>query len=111
VIGADRAFVEQRFHVTDQRVLDVIVAHDSRLAGFAGRGAHALGIGERGRHRLFAPDMLAGFEGRDRHVGMKLVGRCDRDHIDFRIGEQIAPIAVDLAKPNSDGLSCRRVRA
>src|SRR5690606_2156272 len=44
------------------------------------------------RHRLFAPDMLAGLQRLDRHLGMEGVRRSHRDDVDLRIVEEIAPV-------------------
>ncbi len=65
---ADRAFVEQLADVADDRVLDVVVAEHGDLAGRLGGGQHLFGVGERRRHRLFAPDMLAGGKRGRRHL-------------------------------------------
>ena len=72
--------------------LDVIVAEDRDPARGARRRRHALGVGERRRHRLFAPDMLARLERRDRHRRMQRVRRRDRDDVDRRIGDQRPPV-------------------
>ena len=93
VDGADRVLVEQLADVPDHRVLDVVVAEDRGLAGGAGGGQHLLGIGEAGRHRLLAPDMLAGRERGSRHFEMEPVRRGDRDHVDLRVGDDLAPVA------------------
>ena len=72
--------------------LDVIIAEDRDLARGARRRRHPLGVGERRRHRLFAPDMLARFERRDRHRRMQRVRRRDRDDVDSRVGDQRPPV-------------------
>ena len=77
---------------TDGRALDIIVAEDRDPTRCPRRRRHPLGIGERGRHRLFAPHVLARFERRDRHRRMERVRRRDRYDLDRRIGDQRPPV-------------------
>ena len=72
--------------------LDVVVAEDGDLAARPRRRGHALGVGERRRHRLFAPHVLARFERGDRHRRVQSVRGGDRDDIDGRVGDQRAPV-------------------
>ncbi|CAI2931734.1 protein of unknown function [Aminobacter niigataensis] len=90
---ADDLLVEQLADVADGRALDVVVAEYRCLARLAGGGGHGFGLCERRRHRLFAPQVLAGFEDGDGHLGMELVWRGQRDDLDLGIGDDSAPVA------------------
>ena len=107
--GADRAVGEQLADVTDDGVLDVVVAEHGDLAGSPGRRQHLFGVLQVGRHRLFAPDMLAGGKRCGRHLQMELVRRGDRDHVDLRIGDHLAPIAGCLLEAELGGLGLRQL--
>ena len=89
---ADRVALDQLVDEADGGALDVIIAEDGDAAGGARRRRHALGIGERRRHRLFAPYMLACFERRDRHLRMQGIGGGDRDDLDARVRDQRPPV-------------------
>ena len=78
--------------VTDGRALDVIVAEDGDPVRGARRRRHALGLFQRGRHRLFAPHMLARFERRDRHRRVQGVRGGDRDDLHARVRDQRPPV-------------------
>ena len=106
---SDRAFADQLADVTDDRVLDVVVAEHGDLAGSARRGQHLFGIRQVGRHRLFAPDVLAGGKCRGRHLQVELVGRGDRNDVDLRVGDDLAPIARRLLETELGGLGLRQL--
>ena len=89
---ADRVLVEQPGDVADRRTLDVVVAEDRDPAAGARRRRHALRVRERGRHRLFAPDVLAGLERGDRHRGVQAGRGGDRDDIDLRVCDERLPV-------------------
>ena len=82
----------------DGRILDVIVAKQRAASGVPGSCRHRLRLIERQRHRLLAPDMLAGFEKGDRHLAMDIVGRGDRHHIDAVILDELAPIGLGASE-------------
>ena len=89
---ADRASFQQRLDLPDHRVLDVIVAQRRDAPGGFGGVGHSARIGKARRHRLFAPDVLAGLERGDRHLRVELVRRRDRHHVDFRVDHQRSPV-------------------
>jgi len=93
VDGTDRALADQPPDMADHRILDIVVAHDRHPARPGGGVTHADRIGQCRRHRLFAPDMLAGFERCDRHLGVEGIGRGHRNHVDRWIGQEVAPVA------------------
>src|SRR5580693_6653755 len=86
--GADGALPQELADVPDGGALDVVVPEDSHLAATAGGLGYALGVGERRRHWLLAPDMLALFERGDRHWRVPGVGSGDRDDVDGRVGDE-----------------------
>ncbi len=88
----DGALAQERPDVLHDRVLDIVIAKDGNLAGALRRFQHPLGIGIGRRHRLFAPDMLAGFEGCNRHLGVELIGSGDGNDVDLWIGDQRPPV-------------------
>ena len=94
----DHVLVEQPADVPDRRILDVIVAKHRGPARGAGGRQHFFGLGEARRHRLFAPDVLAGLECCPRHFEVEAVGRGDRHDIDLWIGDDVAPVARRLAE-------------
>ncbi|MNE45182.1 hypothetical protein D3C80_1394550 [compost metagenome] len=103
---ADRAFVDQAADMADDGVLNVVVAHGRRFARPAGGIAHLYRIGKGGRHRLFAPDMLAGLKGGNGHFRVEGIRRGDRDDVDLGIGQQIAPVAGRAGKTELGRLFC-----
>ncbi len=107
---ADHALVEQLPDVTDCRILDVVVAeHGAALPEARACGQHLLGFGELGRHRLLAPDMLAGGERGARHLQMELVRRGDRDDVDLGVGDHALPVARRLLEAELGGLAVRQL--
>ena len=100
---ADRARGQQMADLPDHRILDVVVPKDRDATRHTRRIRHALRIGEAGRHRLFAPHMLARLERGDRHLGVELVGRRDRHHVDRRIVDQRPPIGPGPGKTELAG--------
>ena len=98
----DRALSKQLGDVADRGALDVIVAEDRDPAARARSPGHSLGLGERGRHRLLAPDMFARLERGDGHRRMEPGRRGDRDDVDLEDFETSAfQSAVAVSKPNS----------
>jgi hypothetical protein len=93
VDASDLPLVEDAADQPDGRVLDVVVAQGRDPAGGAGGRQHALRIGKPRGHRLLAPHMLAGLQGRNRHLGMEGVGGGDRHHVHGRIRHEGAPVA------------------
>src|SRR5947207_9680396 len=69
---ADVAGRDEMLCMHDGRILDVIVAKQRAASGVLGSCRHRLRLIERQRHRLLAPDMLAGFEKGDRHLAMDI---------------------------------------
>jgi hypothetical protein len=55
--------------------------------------------------------MLAGFERRDGHFGVKLVGRGDRDHVHLGIVDQVAPVAGRFLETQFVGAFLGKLRA
>src|SRR4029079_1346684 len=95
----------KRANVADGRALDVVVAEGGYLARLLRRRRHGFGLGEARRHRLFAPQMLAGLEYGDGHFRMELVGRGQRDDIDIRVVDDGAPVAGRLGEAELAGLA------
>src|SRR5208282_747325 len=89
---ADRAALQVLCDVTDCGTLDVVVAEDRDFAARARRRGHVLGVAERGRHRLFAPDVLARFKSGDRHRRVQIGRGRDRDDVDGRVGDNGSPV-------------------
>jgi hypothetical protein len=105
---ADRTLVEQFADVTDQRILDVIVAEDSHFSGGFGGGEHLFGVRQIGRHRLLAPDMLAGRQRRRRHLQMELVRCGDGDDVDLGVGHDLSPVTGGALEAELAGLRLRQ---
>ena len=55
---------------------------------------HRVGVGKRWRDGLFDDDVLAGFQGLDRHGPVQLHGKADVDQIDVGIVEQVSIIRI-----------------
>ena len=91
------------------RVLDVVVAERRDSAAGAGSGSHAFCLGKAHRHRLFAPDVLAGLERGDGHLGVEGIGRGHRDHRHLWIGDHVAPVAGGFFEAEFGGAACREV--
>ena len=66
--------------------------HDA-LAGLVVRGAHALGMVHRERHRLFLIHMLAGIERGHEMLAMQMLRRGDQHRVDRFVIQQ-PPIVV-----------------
>ena len=54
--------------------------------------------------------MLAGLERRDRHLGMELIRRGDRDDVDIRCGDGVAPVGRWTRRSRTRARVARRVR-
>ena len=50
------------------------------------------------RQRLFAVDVLAGFERGDRHVAMQMLGRHDNDRVDRFVLEHLVVVVVGVGR-------------
>ena len=70
-------------------------AHREDLLGLLGRLGDPAGLVDRVRHRLFAVDVLAGFHGVDRHLGVPVVGRGDQDDVDIFVVKDLAVVLGD----------------
>lgn len=53
--------------------------------------------------------MLAGLEGCNRHLGMKLIGRGDGDHVDLGVGDQRPPVGRRLLETEFTGTSLSKL--
>src|SRR5207249_565575 len=88
------------------------------------RGEHPGGLLGRHAERLLAEDRLAGFERRDRPLGVQAVRQRDVDRLDLRIGDELlvagdpardimlggpAPGARTVATPDRDGDAVARL--
>ena len=88
----DRAAGEKLGDVADRGTLNIVVAEYGDPAAGPRRRLHALRVGETGRHRLFAPYVLARFEGRHRQGRVQSIGRRDRNDVDRGIGNKRSPV-------------------
>ena len=79
------AAVDQGPGPQDWRVEGVAMANQEMNLRKAGGRDHGRAFVERDGHRLFDQHMLAGLRGERCVLGMKLMGRCDINHIDARI--------------------------
>ena len=50
--------------------------------------------------------MFAGFEERDRHLAVHIVGRGDRHDVDARIIDELAPVGLELRETIFRELAC-----
>ena len=78
----------------DHRVEATIVRDPQRHATGPAGGNHAIAFGEVHRHRFLAEHVLAGLSRRNRLLGMEANRRRHVHRIDFRIGQQVAPVRI-----------------
>ena len=95
---ANRAIGHQPARVRVRRVARIVIAQHRGLARGRRDRPHRLGIRQRQRHRLFAPDMLAGQQRRRRHLAVHPVRRGDRHHIHGGIIHQRLPVIRHASK-------------
>ena len=95
---AQLAAADRGHGAAEQRelVAPLLRADLHHLAGLLDRGHELLAFVDRQRQRLFAIDVLAGLERRQRDLGVPMVGRADRDRFDVLAIEQLAIVLVDV---------------
>ena len=72
------------------------VADCEALTRLLTRRDHGVAVGDRGRHRLLADDVLAGAEGIDDVLRVDAGGRDDVDDVDVLIGGDLVPLVVGI---------------
>jgi hypothetical protein len=103
-IGAtEGALVEQLLHSDVlRREAELLGVHELHVRLAAGLD-HAVGVGQRRRQRLLADHVLPGLRGRDREIGVQVVGASEHDQVDVARQEALeilegVPNAVPLRK-------------
>ena len=86
------------FRQPDHRVLEIVEANSCLDILLLRCQRHFQTIGGAGGKRLFAINMFARIDRRQRHFLVKTVGGGDVDEIDCRIGYQVAPVAGRMGK-------------
>ena len=69
---------------------------DAAGRGALGGGGHDLGLGDGVGERLLAEHVLAGLEGGDRDLGVRVAGGHDVDDVDVVAGDRLAPVGGGL---------------
>ena len=83
--AAERAAFEQPPHLFHRRLIAAFMPDAEHAAGLVARLENPLRAGRGERQRFFAEHLLAGGEGRDRHLLVQRVRRHHRDRIELGI--------------------------
>ena len=75
----------------------LVLADHQALALLFGNPHHLFTVGEGDGHGLLAENMLAGLQGLDAELGVRVVGSADGNRVDFGIGKEFIRRVVDLA--------------
>ena len=75
----------------------LVLADHQALALLFGNPHHLFAVGEGDGHGLLAENMLAGLQGLDAELGVRVVGSADGNRVDFGIGKEFIRRVVDLA--------------
>ena len=85
------------------------VADRETLTGLLARRDHRITVGDRGRHRLLADDVLAGAEGVDDVLRVDAGRRDDVDDIDILIGGDLVPLVVGINVSRIEAMELRQL--
>ena len=110
--GADATFLDQAAGLGGGRELAALVAELEDGVFFLHGRAHAFGGGDGDRQAFFAVDRLACGDGVEDHLFVPVIGCCDHDRLDLRVGQQVVIVFVLFGLRIAAGFEAtRQVRA